>query len=283
VVIAPTPDDIAYLTGLVRAHDRPRYYATLFAPAAIRDDLFALYAFATEIARVPDQVREPGLGEIRLRWWSDALSGMAGEESEGATPALRALASVMAKYRLPQAPFELLVEARIPDLYADPPATVADLEGRMGETESVLFQLAAMIAGASGPEVSDAAGHAGVAYGIARRLATFGTDRARGRSIMPADIMRRLELAPADVFSAERDKDLAQPVAELVEAARQHWSKAAEYVAPLPRPIRTVFLPLAVVPPLLGRIENLGNTVIGREAYLSDIESLLRIGFARLH
>jgi len=91
VTAAATSDDIAYLTGLVRAYDRPRYYATLLAPAAIRGDLFALYGFAAEIARVPDQVSEPGLGEIRLRWWSEALAGTAGGEGEGATPALRAV------------------------------------------------------------------------------------------------------------------------------------------------------------------------------------------------
>ena len=68
-------DDIAYLTALVRKTDRVRYYSTLFARQEIRSDLLALYGFAAEIARIPDQVTEPSLGEIRLRWWRDALTG----------------------------------------------------------------------------------------------------------------------------------------------------------------------------------------------------------------
>jgi phytoene synthase len=282
VPVAATPGDIAYANGLVRAYDRPRYYATLFAPAALRDDLFALYGFAAEIARVPDQVREAGLGEIRLKWWSDALSGVTSEERSGTTPALRALASVIAKHRLPIAPFEAMIEARIADLYSDPPPTIGDLEGRMGETESVLFQLAAMIAGGAGPEVSDAAGHAGVAYGIARRLTEFASDRARGRTILPADVLHRAGLTLADVFAPDRHRELEKPIADLIEAARQHLVMARNRAGDLPRPIRTMFLPLAVVKPLLARIEALGGAISEREARVSDLGSLLRIGLARL-
>ena len=36
-----------------------RYYAALFAPAAVRDDLIALAAFCGEIARIGRQVSEP--------------------------------------------------------------------------------------------------------------------------------------------------------------------------------------------------------------------------------
>lgn len=282
MVAAAASDDIAYLTALVRTHDRPRYYASLFAPAAARDDLFALYGFAAELARIPDQVSEPALGEIRLKWWGDALSGTAGGEGEGATPALRALSAAIAKHRLPQAPFEALIEARTADFYSDPPATVGDLEGRMGETESALFQMAAIVAGASGRDAADAAGHAGVAYGIARRLATFASDRARGRTILPTEILHRAGMSAADLFASGPQGGLANAVAELAEVARRHLREARAREADLPKPVRTAFLPLAVVAPLLGRIESLGGGINEQEPRLSDFESLLRIGLARL-
>jgi 15-cis-phytoene synthase len=276
------PDDIAYVTGLVRAQDRPRYYATLFAPATIRDDLFALYGFAAEIARIPDLVSEPALGEIRLRWWNDALSGTAGGRGDSATPALRALSSTIATHRLPLAPFEALIEARMPDLYSDPPATVGDLEGRLGEMESALFQMAAIIAGGVGREAADAAGHAGVAYGIARRLAAFASDRGRGRTIVPTEILERAGMSPADLFASKQPQRTAKAVAELVEVARRHLAEARTRIPGLPKPVQTIFLPLAIVAPLLGKIESIGGAIGEREARLSDLESLLRIGWARL-
>ena len=43
------------VAALVRRHDRDRYQTALFAPAARREALFALYAFNYEIARVRER------------------------------------------------------------------------------------------------------------------------------------------------------------------------------------------------------------------------------------
>ena len=56
-----------------RELDYDRYLAALLAPRAARDGLMALAAFHGEIARIPRTVREPGVGDIRLQWWRDAL------------------------------------------------------------------------------------------------------------------------------------------------------------------------------------------------------------------
>ena len=75
---------------LVRAADKDRYLATLFAPADRRGPLFALYAFNAEIASVRDRAREPMAGEIRLQWWRDVLNGERGGEA-AANPVAAAL------------------------------------------------------------------------------------------------------------------------------------------------------------------------------------------------
>ena len=87
---------------IVWAGDRDRYLATLFAPLDKRPALFSLYAFAVEIARVPERVREPLPGEIRLQWWRDALESGAGEATSN--PVFAALDETIARYRLPRAP-----------------------------------------------------------------------------------------------------------------------------------------------------------------------------------
>ncbi len=68
-------NNFEHCAALVREADRDRYLATLFAPAAQRNALFALYAFNVEITRVRDLAREPMPGEIRLQWWREALTG----------------------------------------------------------------------------------------------------------------------------------------------------------------------------------------------------------------
>ena len=50
--VRASEDDYAHCQALVRAADKDRFIATLFAPAERRPHLFALYAFNLEIARI---------------------------------------------------------------------------------------------------------------------------------------------------------------------------------------------------------------------------------------
>src|SRR4051794_31816454 len=82
--------------ALVRAVDKDRFLATLFAPADKRGHLFALYAFDIELASVRHRARQPIPGEIRLQWWRDVLNGeRAGEAA--ANPAAAALLHTIAR------------------------------------------------------------------------------------------------------------------------------------------------------------------------------------------
>ncbi len=274
-------DDIPYLAKLVREMDRPRYYAALFAPEALRRDLFALYGLAAEIERVPDQVSDPTLGEMRLRWWQDSLRDAVGRAGPGDSPAVRAAAAAIVRHSLPLQPFIDMIEARSADLYSDPPATLADVEGRLGETQSALFQLAALAAGAPAADAADAAGHAGVAYELARRLAGFASERARGRTVLPQDLLATEEMKAADVFAPEPPDGVARTALGMVSFARHHLRLAGAAAARVPRPARLVFLPLAIVEPLLNRIERTGTDIAARPVGLPDLEILLRIGLAR--
>ena len=107
----------------VQSADRDRYVADLFAPEPFRKHLFALHAFNAEVARVRDVVSDPMLGEIRLQWWRDAILNGAG----GGHPVATALNATIAKFKLPKAAFQRLLDARLFDLYDDPMPTLNDL------------------------------------------------------------------------------------------------------------------------------------------------------------
>src|SRR5579871_3569858 len=122
-------DNFAESARFLRSNDRDRYVADLFAPEAARKHLFALHAFAAELARVRAQVSEPSLGEIRLQWWRDTLTS--GEAS--GHPVAAAVIETVRRYRLPLAALDMMIEARIGDLYDDPLPAMADLEAYAGE------------------------------------------------------------------------------------------------------------------------------------------------------
>jgi phytoene synthase len=53
---------LSYCAQEVREHDHDRYLTALFAPAAHREAVFALYAYNAEVARTREAVSEPILG-----------------------------------------------------------------------------------------------------------------------------------------------------------------------------------------------------------------------------
>ena len=63
------------LGELVRRHDPDRFFTTLFAPAAVRETLFTLYAFNHELARAREMAREPMMALVRLQWWREVVEG----------------------------------------------------------------------------------------------------------------------------------------------------------------------------------------------------------------
>ena len=178
-------DAFAHCEALVRASDKDRFLATLFAPAEHRDALFALYAFNVDITRVREVAHQPLAGEIRLQWWNDVLSG-AGRGEVAAYPEAAAVLASIARYQLPVERFQTLISTRRFDLYDDPIATVADLEAYADGAASNLIALAGQILA---PDRSSDLGalshHAGVAHATVGLLKAFPTHAARSQLFVP--------------------------------------------------------------------------------------------------
>src|SRR5271170_1831103 len=103
-------DAFAYCAELVRAADRDRFLAALFAPAEHRQALHALYAFNIEVARVREAAREPMPGEIRLQWWREVVNGERADEAR-ANPVASALLTTIELHHLPANGLTALIEA----------------------------------------------------------------------------------------------------------------------------------------------------------------------------
>lgn len=260
-------DAYAHCGGFLRDHDRDLWLAALFVAPEVRAHVHALYAFATEIARTSDIVTQPTLGEIRLQWWREVLEGE--RRGEGAShPVAAALLDTMARFHLPASALVAYVEARRFDLYADPMPTLGDLEGWCGEVWSALFRMASIIAaGGRDPGGAEAAGHAGVAFGLARILRDLPRHGARGQCYTPRDVLERhgavVEAAAAGVSSPA----FLGALAELRDVARRHLADARAGLDALPEDVRRVFLPLALVEPLLARMERRSY-----DPFASDVE-----------
>lgn len=248
-------DALAHCEALVRAADRDRYLAALFAPADCRGALYALYAFNIEIARVREAIREPLAGEIRLQWWTDALTGK-GAGDVSAHPVASALLTAVEMHRLPLAPLTALIDARRFDLYDDPMRSLADLESYGRATSSTLIELAAGILDtgtASGLE--QIALHAGIGQAIAGLLKAFPVHVARGQLYVPIELLERNGARAEDVAIRPATAQLRAALAQARQIARTHLTQAGQLAEDIPSAALPALLPVAQARPLLDRME----------------------------
>jgi 15-cis-phytoene synthase len=149
------------IAELARAGARDFYYAALFAPAEKREALFTLAAFHAEVSSIRSKTTQAIAGEVRLQWFADSLK--VGDVSHPVLAALK---------KLDYIPVEVLinkVEAHVFDLYDDKHENKQAMEGYYGETLSSLFMLNALVLNeGKAVDIAEAAGIAGVAYGLWR-------------------------------------------------------------------------------------------------------------------
>jgi len=237
----------------VRASDKDRFLATLFAPAAPRGLLFALYAFNLEIAGVRDRVREPMAGEIRLQWWRDVLNGERASEA-AANPVAAALLETIAHCALPAEPLRDLIEAHAFDLYDDPMPTRAALDAYAHKTAGVVFDQAARICGGVTRAVEEAAEHAGKAHAITDLLRRFARAASRHQVFVPAELLERHGTRVEEVTAGQASEGLRAALAALRTDARRHLVGFELLLPVLPAATMPAFLPLALVPGYLTRM-----------------------------
>jgi phytoene/squalene synthetase len=105
-----------YVLDTVRAVDRDRFLATLFAPEPARGGLLALLAFDYELARTRVVTREPMLAEIRLEWWREAAAEAAGTGKPRAQPVVEALSETARRHGLTVGLMVALIDARAEEI-----------------------------------------------------------------------------------------------------------------------------------------------------------------------
>jgi 15-cis-phytoene synthase len=249
-------DAFAHCEALVRAADKDRFLSTLFAPADRRPGLFALHAFNLEIARVREAVRDPVAGEIRLQWWSDALSGAARGDAE-ANPVAAALLATVERYGLSANCLRGLVDARRFDLYDEPMATLADLMRYADGVSSSLVSLAALIldAGHTSNALSTAAGRA---YAIAGLLKAFPAHATRGQLYVPVEVLRRHGADRLSALSAPAPPPLRAALAEMRTTVRDLLTWGRGLIGGAPPQFLPALLPVGLVGPTLDRMDRPG-------------------------
>jgi phytoene/squalene synthetase len=204
--------------------DPDRWMAALFAPADARARLITLYAFYHEIARVPDAVSEPVIGEMRLSWARDAVRDLyASPPKVRRHDVYEALAELTGAPGAPEAGvLDQLIEARAADLGQGPFPTRQDRRDYVDRTAGALMTAAARL---TAPEaVLDDAAHqalaeAGRLWGLTGLIRAFAPLCAAGRPLFAADEAAGAGLTESDWLAGRKPDAARAALAGLITEA----------------------------------------------------------------
>lgn len=216
-----------------------RYLATLFAPAAAREALFALYAFDHEIGKVRYLVSQPMAGLIRLQWWREALGAIESGRPP-AHPVAEALEAALRAAPGCRARLEAALDARERELEDPPPADLGALEQQLDGSSGAIIQAALSLLGARDPAALEVGRKVGLALGLADRLRSVNLDRRRAHQLLPTALLARHAIDPQ---AAVTGQNLEPVVRRLAERGLEHLRAARAERRAVPRSGLAALLP----------------------------------------
>ncbi len=235
---------MSYIADHVRRDDHDRYLCALFASSAVREDLFSLYAFNAEVAKVRESVSEQLIGRMKLQWWRDLIATIyEGRDVPKGNPVVQSLADIIQRHGLARDDFETLLDTRERDVGDENFADVADLETYADGTSARLTSLALQILGAT-DEASRVAGrHVGIAWALTGLMRAVLFQAKANRVLLPQDLLTDAALTPHDVQERRNAARLGAVIEQVAQTAHAHLAKARTYAARIDRRALPALLP----------------------------------------
>jgi len=235
---------LSYPADQVRHYDHDRFLTVIFAPAAAREHLFALYAFNVEIAKTAEIVSEKLIGQMRLQWWRDTLDRLYAKETVAHAVA-GPLGAAISTLKLDRVRFDRLIDAREFDLDNSPPTDLSALKTYARETGVPLVELALQAAlnlPALAPSALEAARIAGTAWALTGLLRAVPFHARQRRLYLPEDRLRAAGVRVGSIFDLRPDEALPMVVREIGEAVASDLCSLGGSMTGVPRGGRSPLL-----------------------------------------
>ena len=214
-VTAPSAvgENYSYCETLLKERDRPAWLATLFAPAEHRPALHALGAFVLDVRSIPDKVREPLAGELRMQWWTDALEGQTRGDVSG-HPIAAALTDTLRRYQVSPVPLTGFLDVERDALYDETVETLGEFDTRADRAQGALIAARAeMLAGPVKAKTERAAALAGRIMAVLDAFA--GLTLNRQQALVPLELLRKHRIGVAELRLRKPNPAVSRALADL--------------------------------------------------------------------
>lgn len=227
----------------LRRHESDRFLAALFAPAASRSQLLALYALDHELKRIPFLVSEPMLGAIRFQWWRDTI----GSIYEGQQPGheiVPALTAAIRECDLPPAAFHRWIDAREDELEETPFPDIGAARDHAAASDGIIADLGCRLLGEGND--FDGANAYGAAFGLVSLARGAGAAAGRRALLLPLDTLEAAGETADHVFAGHGGSGADAAFGAILDAAEETL-RQARAVSP-PKHVLPALMPAALVP-----------------------------------
>jgi len=227
--------DLAACRAMLRGGSRTFFAASLLLPRAVREPASALYAFCrlSDDAIDLDGGHMDALDRLQLRL-ERAYAGSPLPE-----PADRALADVLARFAIPPALPQALLEGLAWDAAGRRYASIAELEAYAVRVAGTVGAMMAIVMGARTPALVARACDLGVAMQLTNIARDVGEDARAGRLYLPLGWLADAGIdAEAWLARPVFDAALGGVVARLLDVADALYARADPGIAGLPAACR---------------------------------------------
>lgn len=204
--------------------------AVLFSPAASRDALTTLLAIYFEIREIIIECHDPGVAEVKLRWWEQEIDALyAGQPRHPLTQALLPFKGALAERKIP---FMDLITGTRMDVTAGSFQSYEDVKHYCYRHSGALAELSAALAGASTSEALMSAHLLGNSCRLAD-ITTSGSRLAlRGRVYFAADDLHTHGIDQHISGGQHSDSGLRNLLADYAQRSRQMSDEAIAGISP---------------------------------------------------
>jgi 15-cis-phytoene synthase len=226
----PSQADRAACRNLIRHGSKSFACASLLLPRSVREPALALYAFcrlADDAVDIGNSVEPIQALRARLaRIYADGPLELAAD---------RAFADVVARYRIPRALPEALLEGFAWDAVNTRYESLGDLRAYAARVAGSVGAMMACVMGVREPGLLARACDLGVAMQLTNIARDVGEDARRGRLYLPLTWLREAEIDPESwLKNPQFTSPLATVIARLLDTADALYRRAAAGIAQLP-------------------------------------------------
>ncbi|CAK9807401.1 NADH dehydrogenase (ubiquinone) complex I, assembly factor 6 [Anthophora plagiata] len=258
-----------YCLELVRKHDYENFLCTLFLSYETRAVAFAIRAFNVEVAQVRDQVNDYKIGEMRLKFWIDALNNIY-KGSSPQNPIMLELHEILQKYSLSKHYFKRLIDIRSEKLCDYSFNDMTAIERYAEYSNSSIYYLLLEAHGVTNINADHAASHMGKAHGIINLIRSVRYNAAKRINMLPQDILMKYGVSTEAVLQGQSSKELQNVIYDVASYAKLHLDTVISLKSNLGKETSLIFLPIICLQKYLEELRRVDFNIFDAKLYRKD-------------